>query len=168
MPTTTTVTFNWPAETPLRFDSYADYRAGFTALLGRAKRSLCLFDEDFRSAELGSRSNCDQLWTFLSGGGQLTLIACRPEYLATEAPRFMQLRDRFAQQMQLLILNETAETDHQVFAFADTQDYLIRHHSDWARGEAGSSAEVVAYLQQKFVCYQAQSEPGSVWRRLDI
>ncbi|KAF0813663.1 hypothetical protein IGB42_02015 [Andreprevotia sp. IGB-42] len=168
MNATTTATFTWPADPPVRFDSYSDYRSGFTSLLATARRSLFLYEHDFRATDLGSRANGELLWTFLSGGGTLTLIARQPEYIASDAPRFLQLNDRFGHQMQLLLLHEDVRADEQMFTLADKQHYLLRHHNDWPRGNAGSDGATVAFLQQKSQYLQEVSESASAWRRLEI
>ncbi|SMC25692.1 hypothetical protein SAMN02745857_02240 [Andreprevotia lacus DSM 23236] len=168
MNVTTTATFTWPADPPQRFDRYADYAASFSALLAVAQHSLWLYEDDFKAADLGGRANCEQLQRFLVGGGQLTVLARRPDYIAASAPRFLRLHDVFAHQMSLNLLREDAQTDEQVFSLADDRHYVIRHHLDWPRGEAGSNGAAVAFLQQKSQYLQDLSEPASAWRRLDI
>ena len=168
MNATTTVTFNWPADTLTPFDRYSDYRAGFSSLLGTARRRLVLYEQDFRVTELGNRDNCARLQAFLVQGGMLTLIARDGSYIATNAPGFLRLTDHFGHQMKLMMLRDDAPVDTQPFTLADEQHYLLRHHSDWPRGEAGSNGQTAAYLLDKTAFLLESSDVASQWRRLDL
>ncbi|GHD57889.1 DUF7931 domain-containing protein [Jeongeupia chitinilytica] len=160
--------FTLPAEPPVAIDRHRDYAEAFAALVASARRTLLLAEDDFRLADLGSRAVCDGLWTFFVGGGELKLLAWRSGYLASAAPRFMQLRDRFGHRMQLMRVAEDDGTSAQGLAIADGQHYLKRHHADWPHATLGSNPADVALLQQQFDALWASAQPESAWNRLYI
>ncbi|AOX99832.1 hypothetical protein [Jeongeupia sp. USM3] len=160
--------FTLPADPPRAIDRHRDYADAFAALVASARRSLWLAEDDFRIADLGSRAVCDTLWTFFVHGGELRLLAWRSGYLASDAPRFMQLRDRFGHRMQLLRVADDGGPAAQGLAIADGLHYLKRRHADWPHAELGSHGNTVALLQQQFdeIWTTARPEPG--WSRLYI
>ncbi|MBM3114914.1 hypothetical protein [Jeongeupia naejangsanensis] len=160
--------FTLPADPPVAIDRHRDYADAFATLIASARRTLWLAEDDFRIADLGSRAVCDALWAFFVHGGELKLAAWRTGYLASDAPRFIQLRDRFGHRMQLLRVAEDCGLAAQGLAIADAQHYLKRHHADWPHGELGSSAANVALLQQQFDELWVNARPESAWNRLYI
>ncbi|BCL74810.1 hypothetical protein JHS3_05460 [Jeongeupia sp. HS-3] len=157
--------FALPADPPFRIDRHRDYRDAFATLVASARKTLWLAEDDFRITDLGSRVVCDALWDFFVGGGQLQLAAWRCEYLATEAPRFMQLRDHFGHRMQWLRVPEDSGLIAYGLSISDGKHYLTRRHADWPHGELGSTSSV-ALLQQQYAEIWAAAQPESTWNRL--
>lgn len=153
---------------PQRFDSYAEYRSAFAAVILAAQHELLLCEQDFSQCDFGSKVIREALWAFFAANppGKMRLIAFNSNYLTNNCQSFLQLKEKFSHRIELRIANDSCNSWHQGFILADRHCLLRRHHFNWPRGEITTDSGAVAVMQQQFNDLWENSDTNSDWQRL--
>lgn len=118
------------------FNSRTEFALQVRACMGRAQRTLDLFDPDFALFGLGSPEVDQILRAFLKGGGQLRLAMHRTTVIERDCPRFLRLLRDLGHHVECRATSRSLRQLTDSFCIADGMDVVRRFHSDHARGEA--------------------------------
>ena len=118
------------------FSSRGEFALQLRACMGRAKKSLDLFDPDFALFNLGSPELDKVLRDFLRAGGHLRLAMHRTTHLERECPRFIRVLRDFSHNVECRVTSRPLKQLTDSFCIGDNVDVVRRFHSDHARGEA--------------------------------
>ena len=145
-----------------RFETYADYRVAFADILKKATRRIWIGERTLEEA--------DVLWEFFtqSSPGAVRILVRDPEYLLSRCPRIMQLRERFAHLMEIRTPSEAPDAWQQGVVLVDEDDYLVRRHFDWPKGEVGQDGRESAIWEHVFCQLWEHSSPPSDMHRLNL
>jgi len=120
----------------VRFSSRGEFAQQVVDCIGRARRTLDLFDPDFALFNLGSVELDKMLRAFLRDGGRLRLAMHRTAHLERDCPRFIRLLRDFSHQAECRVTSRPLHQLTDSFCIGDDVDVVRRFHSDHLRGEA--------------------------------
>ena len=120
----------------IAFNSRGEFAQQLQACIGRARRTLDLFDPDFALFNLGSSELDKVLRDFLRQGGKMRLAMHRTTHLERECPRFIRLLRDLGHQVECRVTSRSLRQLTDSFCIGDDVDVVRRFHSDHARGEA--------------------------------
>lgn len=154
--------------TRTRFDSFHDYRIAFANLLEKAQKRIWVYERTLEESAPDSKELHDILWHFLTqpSPGSIRILVHDANFLINLCPRLMQLSERFAHLLEIRTLLETPERWQQGIVLVDEDDYLVRHHFDWPKGEQGLDGHESAILEQIFSQLWEHSAPPCGIHRL--
>lgn len=134
------------------FDTYTEYRAAFSALLGKARKRIWIGEHTLQESGLDSLPLYDTLLKALTQDSPITLriLVSAPDHLLNHCPRIMQLRDHFAHLIEIRTLQDAPGNWQQGIVLVDEDDYLVRRHFDWPKGEWGNYGRESAILEHLF------------------
>jgi hypothetical protein len=118
------------------FSSRGEFAQQLQACIGRARRTLDLFDSDFALFHLGSADVDKLLRDFLGGGGRMRLAMHSTTHLERDCPRFIRLLRDLGHQIECRVTSRALRQLTDSFCIGDDADVVRRFHSDHARGEA--------------------------------
>lgn len=115
--------------------SEADYRRACDAVLGRTEHELLIFDRDLRRLQLEHKTRLELLTEFLVADPlrRIRVVLHDPGPLHREAPRLMQLIDRFA---HLIEVKQSPDNLHHLadtHLLGDNAHGVRRFHVDQPR-----------------------------------
>ena len=115
--------------------SEAEYRQACDAVLARAEHEILIFDRDLRRLQLDHKLRLDSLVTFLTDDHlrRIRVVLHDPGPLNREAPRLMQLIDRFA---HLIEVKQSPDNLHHLadtHLLGDNAHGVRRFHVDQPR-----------------------------------
>lgn len=143
------------------FDTRSGFQQHLASCISAAQHTLCLFDPDFASWELGSSHMDAALRRFLHDGGQLQLVAHQGQPLERTAPRFLRLIQAYQHRVALRRTHPALRQLSDSFCLADQSHLVRRFHSDHFRGEysVNDGAEVKIY-HDRFITIWLDSAAG--------
>lgn len=143
------------------FSSRTGFAQQLQTCLGRARRTLDLFDPDFALFALGSPDADQILRAFLRDGGHLRLAMHRTSHLEQECPRFIRLVRDFGHQLECRLTSRSLRHLTDSFCIADGVDVVRRFHSDHARGEAAfGTAGAADICKERYAGIWEESTPA--------
>ncbi len=151
------------------FDTRSAFQQHLASCISAAQHTLCLFDPDFASWELGSSSMDAALRSFLHGGGQLQLVAHQGQALERHAPRLLRLLKTYQHRVAARRTHTALRQLSDSFCLADQSHLVRRFHSDHFRGEysVNDAAEVKIY-QDRFITIWLDSGEGLLLNQTEI
>lgn len=149
-----------PGPRSVKFNSRAQFEEELRACLGRARKTLQLFDPDFAVFPLGAADADVLLRRFLHDGGTLQLALHRGGHIERNYPRFLRLLKDYNHRVEC---RATPRTLHQLtdsFCIADGRHIVRRYHCDHMRGEAAVDDPAATDLsQERFAAIWAEAAP---------
>lgn len=142
-----------------RFETPAEFRAAFDALLASAHRQLRLYDRDLRLLAVDDAARHAALRAFcVAGGGRrVELLLDEIDAVARHHPRLLQLLRDFGHAIAIRQADPEAPRPDQAFALADRCGVLLRTDKTAACGRLNlDDASTGARLHQEF---------ESMWQR---
>jgi hypothetical protein len=111
------------------------YAEAIDIMLGSAKHTLRIFDQDFRHGDFASPHKYALLRNFLSKNlnSSLTIILQDTTFFREKCPRLMELLEMYGHKMRVFETNDTVKHAKDCFILADAAHYLKRIHIDQAR-----------------------------------
>mgnify|MGYP000492280870 CR=1 FL=1 len=111
------------------------YSAAIDEVIGRAQRTLHIFDVNLIRGDYGSMARCEALRNFLCGsrGTQLVMVLHQTDYLTGHCPRLMLLLRAQGHAFSIRQTFEHARAASDVLIIADGQHYVHRFHHDGPR-----------------------------------
>mgnify|MGYP001596869859 CR=1 FL=1 len=157
-----------PPSTATPFDRKLTYQAAFQQLLQLGQREIIVCERDFSESDLNSKACSQILWAFFTQAspGQLKILVHDADFLATNCPRLLQLRDQFAHCIEMRVMAEADSGWDKAFAIADQQHFWQRFYFKSYRGESGCDSASVALLQHDFALLWQQASASNAWQRL--
>lgn len=151
----------------IRFDSYDGYRAAFANVLKKAKRRIWICEYSLKESGLDSKVLHDVLWAFFTqpSPGAVRILVHDSDFLVSHCPRLMLLREHFAHLLDIRTLSDAPDGLQQGFVLVDADDYLLRRHVDWPKGEYGVGGRESAILELAFdQLWALSSSPDNMHR----
>jgi len=140
-----------------------DYIEALNTICGMARRSLCIFEQDFDGLGFNSERRYDLLYRFLiaSPANRLFMLAHDTSYLSRDCPRVGMLLRNFSHNMQIYRTPQHMINISEPFAVADETHFVRRFHFDDTRGIlAENDPQGARALQSQFTEMWAASRPG--------
>jgi hypothetical protein len=140
-----------------------DYIEALNTLCGMAKRTLCIFEQNFDGLGFNSERRYDLLYRFLiaSTTNRLYLLAHDTNYLSRDCPRMKMLLRNFSHNMQVFRTPQHLMNISEPFAVADEKHFVRRFHFDDTRGiMAENDPQGARALNSQFNEMWAASRPG--------
>ena len=111
------------------------YAAAIDAVIGRAQRTLHIFDADLVHGDYGAVGRCAALGDFLSSGhsNRLDMVLHRTDFLVSRCPRLMQLFRIHGHAFSIRQTFEHARAAADALIIADGLHYVHRFHQDAPR-----------------------------------
>lgn len=118
-----------------RGDSEAEYRDSIVRVIGRARKSIYIFDRDLSRMQLERPPALDALAGFLRGGDppELRIAVHRPELLETTAPRLRNLLETHGHVASVRCVPDTLRHLADCHLLADASHGIRRFHADHPR-----------------------------------
>ncbi|SFN12913.1 hypothetical protein SAMN05660284_00609 [Formivibrio citricus] len=151
----------------IRFDTYSDYKLAFASILKKARKRIWICEKTLEESGLDSGELHEDLWKFFTqpSPGSARILVQDAGFLANHCPRLMQLRERFAHLLEIRTPQEAADRWQQGMVLVDEDDYLVRRHFDWPKGEYGIDGRESAILEQMFTqLWEHSAPPGEIHR----
>lgn len=110
------------------FETPAEFRAAFDALLGSTQRQLRLYDHDLGLLEIDHQPRHASLRALcVAGGGRrIELLLDEIHHVARDCPRLMQLVRDFGHVIEIRQADPNMPRPDQAFALADRHGVLVR------------------------------------------
>ena len=122
------------------FSSRLEFEQEIGQCLARANQRLDLFDPDFSLWQLGSARFDAELRRFLTGKGQIRMLAHDYSHLKHHCPRFLHLLRDFSHAIECRITHAHERNLTDSFCIADNVHLVRRFHCDHARGVSAFDA----------------------------
>jgi hypothetical protein len=143
------------------FSSRGEFAQQLGVCIGRARRTLDLFDPDFALFNLGSVELDKTLRAFLHGGGRLRLAMHRTTHLERDGPRFIRLLRDLGHQVECRVTSRPLRQLTDSFCIGDDVDVVRRFHCDHLRGEAAFGVPGAADIcRERFLGIWDESSPA--------
>jgi hypothetical protein len=126
------------------FSTRLEFEEQIRQCLARASERLDLFDTDFSLWQLGTSALDAELRRFLTGKGQIRMLAHDDSYLKQHSPRFLRLLRDFSHAIACRITDASERHLTDSFCIADERHLVRRFHCDHPRGEALFDAQADA------------------------
>lgn len=113
----------------------AAYSAAIDEVIGRAQRTLHIFDVNLIRGDYRSMARCEALRNFLSGsrGAQLVMVLHQTDFVTGHCPRLMLLLRARGHAFSIRQTFEHARAASDVLIIADGQHYVHRFQHDGPR-----------------------------------
>lgn len=146
------------------FDSYKGYQSAFADILKKATKRIWIYERTLEESTPDSKELHDHLWRFFtqSSPGSARILVHDPSFLINHCPRLLQLHVRFSHLMEIRAPQEMSERWQQGIILADEDDYLVRRHFDWPKGEYGMDGRESALLEQIFTQLWERATPCEI------
>jgi hypothetical protein len=141
----------------------AEYEQAIDEVIGRAARSLHIFEIDASSGGYGTLARYESLRSFLSRdrSNRLVMILHETDYLTRYCPRLMNLLKLYSHAVSILKTHEHARVASDPFVIADEAHYVHRFHADGARALLAFDDHAEArLLEERFAQLQEASTPA--------
>ena len=141
------------------FETPAEFRAAFDALLDNTQRQLRLYDHDLSLLEIDHLPRHTRLRTLcLAGGGRrIELLLDEIHHVARDHPRLMQLVRDFGHVIEIRQADPNMPRPDQAFALADRHGVLVRADKAALHG--------VLHLDDAHTAVQLNQEFEGMWQR---
>lgn len=126
------------------FSTRLEFEEQIRRCLARASERLDLFDTDFSLWQLDTLD--DELRRFLTGKGQIRMLARDYNNLKQHCPRFLRLLRDFSHAIECRIIHPSERHLSDSFCIADGLHLVRRFHCDHPRGEAVFDAHANASI----------------------
>lgn len=145
------------------FETPAEFRAAFDALLAHAPRQLRLYDRDLSLLEIDHQPRHASLRALcVAGGGRrIELLLDEIHHVARDCPRLMQLLRDFAHVIEIRQADPDMPRPDQAFALADRHGVLVRADKAALRGTLRlDDAHTAVLLNQEFEGMWQRAQAG--------
>ena len=126
------------------FSTRLEFEEQIRLCLARASERLDLFDTDFSLWQLDTLDG--ELRRFLTGKGQIRMLARDDNDLKQHCPRFLRLLRDFSHAIECRIIHPSERHLSDSFCIADGLHLVRRFHCDHPRGEAVFDAHANASI----------------------
>lgn len=134
-------------------NSEHDYSAGLDIVIGQAKQTLNIFDQDLSIGAYNTLKRYELIKAFLNKhpAAKLTIVLQDTTFFTTKCPRLFDLLSTYGHKMVVYETNSHAKIAKDCFILADHQSYIRRFHIDQARFKyALHDEETTASLHGRF------------------
>lgn len=117
-----------------KLDSMGEYHAATDEIIGRASRTLRIFDRQLDRSFNGVQ-RCERLRVFLLADrrNRLRIVLHDTSTLARDCARLLELQRQFSHAVAIHETRSEARGVHDPFVLADETDHLHRFHHDHSR-----------------------------------
>jgi hypothetical protein len=154
-------TVNAPQHRMLNGES--EYEEAIDEVIGRAERSLHIFDTDLASGGYNTARRAEALRTFLmkNRANRLVMVLHETEHLTCHCPRLMNLLKLHSHAISILQTHEHGRVASDPVVIADEAHYVHRFHSEGARALQGLGDHAGArQLEERFGQLQEAAAPA--------
>lgn len=123
-----------------RFASYSEYRSAMLDALGRATRTVVIFDPDLRETGLDNPASIAALETLCRASQRvdaLRILVHSVDFIE-RVPRLVALIAIFGHRATLRVTSASYQQQAQPFLVADERHFVTRFHEDGPRGKQGT------------------------------
>jgi hypothetical protein len=141
----------------------AEQVAAIEELIGLARHTIRVFDQDLAQTGWNSPVRADRLADFLRGvrGRRVDVIVHDTRYVESACPRLLRLVRTYGHAMTILRTGEGARVATDPLVIVDGEHYLHRFHFEQSRATLGiSQPDQAQPLARRFEEIWATGEPG--------
>lgn len=148
-----------------------DYALAIDEIIGRAQRSLHIFDVNLMHGNYSSVRRAEVLYDFLARrrGNRVLMILHQTDFLLTRCPRLMSHIKIYGHAFSVYQTAEHAHVAADPFIIADDGHYVHRFHNDGARFLIGiSDFDGTRQLEERFQQLLEASSPAVAATKLGL
>ena len=141
----------------------SEYKEAIEEVIGRAERSLHIFDTDLATGGYETARRAEALRTFLmkNRANRLVIVLHETEHLTRNCPRLMNLLKLHSHAISILQTHEHGRIASDPAVIADEAHYVHRFHTNGARALQGLGDHAGArLLEERFWQLQEAATPA--------